>query len=208
MAYVEVVQDYLSTSAVTIHEWGHALHYHQRTWVDQGNTGAWWEMFANWIADTYASSGDCAPYRKMYGQPDESSSIDLNKVIGDSFQVIVDGTPDSGNYYQSWPFLTYLTNNPDKIAGLGPKTLKQMMVQYKENSNETPLHTLQRVLGGSASVQQVVGRYWARMAYVDIDSAPAHESFLTARDQLNYDNVQGSGNSYQVVSLALACKII
>jgi hypothetical protein len=34
MGYVEVQQTYLAASGVTVHEWGHALHYHQRTWVD------------------------------------------------------------------------------------------------------------------------------------------------------------------------------
>jgi hypothetical protein len=34
MGYVEVQQTYLAASEVTVHEWGHALHYHQRTWVD------------------------------------------------------------------------------------------------------------------------------------------------------------------------------
>lgn len=117
-------------------------------------------MFAYWVADTYASSDQCAPYREMYGQESERSSINLQKTVGDSFQVIVNGTAGSGNYYQSWPFLTYLTNNPDKIAGLGVKTLKQMMVQYKEDSNETPLHTLQRVAGATPRLLAVTGHVW------------------------------------------------
>jgi hypothetical protein len=33
--------------------------------------------------------------------------------------MIVDGTQNSGNYYQAWPFFTYLTNNPDNFTGLG-----------------------------------------------------------------------------------------
>lgn len=202
MGYVEVQQDYLTAAGVTVHEWGHALHYHQKTWVDQGNTGAWWEMFANWVADTYGTSQNCAAAREKHNEPVERTEIDLPKVIGDSFQVIVDGSPDSGNYYQSWPFLTYLTNNPDEYANLGEDTLHQMMVQYDAGSNETPLHTLQRVAGagGNASVAAIVGRYWARMAYVDIGHPTAGEVFESVKSQINYENVRASAEGpYTVI---------
>lgn len=200
MGYVEVQQDYITAAEVTVHEWGHALHYHQRTWVDQGRTGAWWEMFANWIADTYRTSDLCAAAREKHNQPTENTMIDLPKVVGDSYQVIVDGSPSSGNYYQSWPFLTFLTNNLDEFPNLGEDTLHQMMVQYEEGSNETPLHTLQRVIG-ETSVAEIVGRYWARMAFVDIGHASASEVFESVKGQINYENVQSSGSgSYSVIA--------
>lgn len=200
MGYVEVQQTYLDASEVTVHEWGHALHYHQRTWVDQTRTGAWWEMFANWIADTYRTSEICAAAREKHNQPAEATMIDLVKVIGDSFQVIVDGSVGSGNYYQSWPLLTYLTNNPDEISGLGQDTLHQMMVQYSPQSNETPLHTLQRV-AGNTSVSDIIGRYWARMAFVDIGHPAASEMFASTKAQINYENVQSTGSgAYSVLA--------
>jgi hypothetical protein len=200
MGYVEVQQDYLTAADVTVHEWGHALHYHQKTWVDQSRTGAWWEMFANWIADTYQTSDNCAAAREKHSQPTEDTMIDLPKVIGDSFQVIVDGSVDTGNYYQSWPFLTYLTNNLDDFPNLGNDTLRQMMVQYEEASNETPLHTLQRV-AGNTSVAEIVGRYWARMAFVEIGHPSAGAVFETVKGQINYENVQASGEgSYAVIA--------
>ncbi|KAM0720753.1 hypothetical protein Q7P37_004890 [Cladosporium fusiforme] len=200
MGYVEVQQDYLTASEVTVHEWGHVLHYHQQTWVDQTRTGAWWEMFANWIADTYRTSDLCAAARENHDQPTEATMIDLPKIIGDSFQVIVDGTPNSGNYYQSWPFLTYLTNNLDGFPNLGEDTLHQMMVQYDEGSNETPLHTLQRV-AGDTPVAEIVGQYWARMAFVDIGHPSATQAFENTKSQINYENVQSSGDgSYRVIA--------
>jgi hypothetical protein len=41
MAWLEVQQDYLNTPSVIVHEFGHGIHYHQKTWVNQGRTGAW-----------------------------------------------------------------------------------------------------------------------------------------------------------------------
>ncbi|KAH6873826.1 hypothetical protein B0T10DRAFT_533218 [Thelonectria olida] len=198
--YLDVVKEYLTYTGVTVHEYGHALHYHQKTWVNQGRTGAWWETLANWVADTFATSDLCAEARENHGQSVGSTEIELAKVIGDSHQVIVDGSTDTGNYYQAWPFFTYLTNNPDNFAGLGSDTLRQLMLQYTVDSNETPLHTLARV-STNATVGQIVGRYWAHMAYVDIGHATAQELFFNQRESINFANLdsQGSG-SYKVKS--------
>lgn len=199
MAWLEVVNTYLTVPGVTVHEFGHGIHYHQKTWVDQGRTGAWWETFANWWADTYKTSDLCEEARNNHDQTTSDTEIELGKTISDSFQVIVDGSVDTGNYYQAWPFLTYLTTNPDSFDGLGTDALHQMMVQYEAGSNETPLHTLQRVAGGT-SAGKIVGGYWAHMAYVDIGHPQAHEVFLSQRSGLNYANVQSSGDGYAVIA--------
>jgi hypothetical protein len=195
-AWLEVVDDYLAVPGVTVHEYGHGLHYHQQAWVDQSNTGAWWETLANWAADTYKTSDICASAREAHNQQTYPTEIELKKLLGDSHQVIVDGTPESGNYYQAWPFLAYLTNNPDDFAGLGQDTIRQLQIQYEKGSNETPLHTLSR-LSTNATVGDVVGRYWARMAYVDIGHASAQEVFFQQRAEINFANVEPSGNGYK-----------
>lgn len=121
--WLEVVSDYLATPTVTVHEYGHALHYHQKTWVDQTNTGAWWETVANWVADTYSTSPLCADARTAHNQEEGRSELELAKVIGDSFQVIVDGTPDSGNYYQAvsgYNILFLNTVIADSVCRSGP----------------------------------------------------------------------------------------
>lgn len=202
MGYLEVLEEYVAVPDVIVHEFGHVLTYHQQSWVDQGNTGAWWETVADWVGDTFATSDLCAAARTKHGvaTATDSAAFEPLKTIGDSFQVLVDGTADSGNYYQAWPFFTYITNNPDGFAGLGKDALHQMMVQYAKGSNETPLHALSRV-STNATVAEIVGRYWARMAYVDIGHAQARDSFLAARGQINFANVDaaaGAAGSYRV----------
>ena len=198
-AWLEVVNEYLAVPGVTVHEYGHGLHYHQQNWVDQTNTGAWWETLANWVADTYKTSDICAAARKAHGQEAQPTEIELQKLLGDAHQVIVDGTPESGNYYQAWPFLAYLTNNPDDFEGLGQDTILQMQVQYEKGSNETPLHTLARV-SKNATVGDIVGRYWARMAYVDIGHATAQEVFFQQRAELGVAYVDASGDGYKPIA--------
>ncbi|KAF9693844.1 hypothetical protein EKO04_008387 [Ascochyta lentis] len=205
LGYLDVVDEYLDAPDVVVHEYGHSMHYSEKNWVNQGNTGAWWEPIANFIADTYISTPTCNAARAAAGLSgkEDASIIVLSKVIGDSYQVLIDGTPGSGNYYQSWPFISYLTNNPDSYAGLGNDTLLRMIRQYKLESNETPLHTLERILSeatGNVTVQHVVGRYWAHMAYVDIGHAKAHEAFTAQRSTLTYGNLDGSDGAYTVKS--------
>ncbi|KAF5724532.1 hypothetical protein FMUND_706 [Fusarium mundagurra] len=192
MAYLEVVDQYLAVPGVTVHEYGHGMHYHQKAWVNQGRTGAWWETLANWVADTYKTSDICAPARKNHNQETAPTEIELKKVLGDSHQVIVDGSVDTGNYYQAWPFLAYLTYNPDDFAGLGQDTIRQLQLQYEKDSNETPLHTLARV-SQNATVGDIVGRYWARMAYVDIGHPTAQEVFFQQRADIPFANMETAG---------------
>ncbi|KAF2665300.1 hypothetical protein BT63DRAFT_458867 [Microthyrium microscopicum] len=197
-SWVQAVRGSVAQPQVVVHEYGHALTYHENNWVDQGNTGAYWEPLANWFADTYLTSPLCAAARANYSQAEGRSIIDLRKVIGQSYRVLVDGTPNNGNYYEAWPFMTYLTNNPDNYAGLGKDTMRDWIRKYKVRSNETPLHALQTV-AGATKVSKIMGRYWARMAYVDIGHKSANAMFTQQRKTLQYGNVDAAGDgSYKV----------
>lgn len=48
-AFVKVVSNSIGQAQVTVHEYGHALTYYEKTWVDQGRTGTWWEPLANFV---------------------------------------------------------------------------------------------------------------------------------------------------------------
>ncbi|KAF2441481.1 hypothetical protein P171DRAFT_523477 [Karstenula rhodostoma CBS 690.94] len=210
LEFLKVVPKYIVEASVVVHEFGHAMHYSEENWVDQTRTGAWWETIANFIADTYISTPLCTSAKTASNLPSTpgASIIDLKKVIGNSFQVLVDGTSGTGNYYQAWPFLSYITANPDAYPGLGKAVLLDMIRKYQTGSNETPLHTLARLLsaasGSTVSVQKVVGRYWARMAYVDIGHAAAATAFASQRNGLNYANLDSNGGGKYTVKTARA----
>ncbi|TGZ79119.1 hypothetical protein EX30DRAFT_342602 [Ascodesmis nigricans] len=198
LSYLKVVQRYLADPSIIVHEYGHALTYHEKNWVDQTRTGAWWETVANFVADTYLTSPLCAPARTKHGKAEGMTVIDLKKVVGDAHQVIVDASANTGNYYQAWPFLTYLTNNPDNIPGLGQTAVRELFRKYKPRSNETPLHTLATV-AAPTSVQSIVARYWARMAYLDINHTQAQQLWLSSRNRINYANLDSmGGGGYRV----------
>jgi hypothetical protein len=197
LAYEKIITSSLTDPKVAVHEYGHALTYAEKGWINQQRTGAWWESVANFVADTYMTSPLCAKSRSDHGVSEGPTIIELNKVIGDSFQVIVDATQGSGNYYQAWPFLTYLTNNPDGYPGLGATALRDMFRKHMGN-NETPLHVLERI-ATPTSVQKIVGRYWARMAYLDIGHKQAQAAFMSGRGKLNFANLDSTGSgAYKV----------
>ncbi|KAI0843849.1 hypothetical protein F5Y00DRAFT_256505 [Daldinia vernicosa] len=201
LSFLNVVTQWMSTPSITVHEFGHALTYAERYWIDQGRTGAWWETVANFVADTFITSSICADSRARYNQPSGDTLMNLKKVISDSFQVIVDGSSGTGNYYEAWPFLTYITNNPDNYAGLGMANFPNVWRKYKRNSNETPLHVLDQ-LASPTKIQTIVGRYWARMAYVDLGHEKARALFERQRKEFNYANLDSQGNGRYRVKAA------
>jgi hypothetical protein len=195
LSYLEVLNNQLPVPRVTVHEFGHALTLTEYEWVDQTRTGAWWETVANWVADTYLTSPLCEAARNRYGVQAGNTIIDLNRVISQAHLLIV----SNQNYYEAWPFLTYLTTNPDNYPGLGRNALTNLMRTHPRN-NETPLHVLERV-AAPVKVQAILGRYWARMAYLDIGHARAQEAFFSRRGSLNFANLDSAGSGlYRVKS--------
>ncbi len=193
LAYLEINSGYVTDPKIIVHEYGHGLTLHEINWMDQTRTGAWWETVANWVADTYLNSTYYDDVRQRYGLAAASTLIDLNKVIGQSYYTIV----HDQNYYQAWPLLTYLTNNPDNYAGLGRMTVPNLFRNHRRN-NETPLHVLERI-AAPIRVQTILGRYWARMAYLDIRHPRAQQAFLNGRGSLNFANWDAYGSqTYRV----------
>jgi Family of unknown function (DUF6055) len=134
----------------------------------------------------------CEASRAKHGPKNVGTKIDIVRVLNNAHKVIVDGTPNSGNYYQSWPFLSYLTYNPDNMPGLGKDAVRDMIRKYSRGSNQTPLHSLERVATGT-KVSRIVGRYWARMAYVDFGHQPGKRMFESVRGRINYANLDADG---------------
>ncbi|MBN2193343.1 MAG: hypothetical protein JW751_11055 [Polyangiaceae bacterium] len=183
-----VLASLIDTAGVTVHEYGHALTLTEYGWVDQKNTGFWWESVANFVTDTFLTSSFCADARDAHGLAEGCTLIELDTVIGHSYWTLC----MNQDYYQAWPFLTYLTHNPDGYPGLGRMVLPDLFRHHLGN-NEPPLHVLER-LAAPVTVPTILGRYWARMAYLDIDHPQAQRAFSDARDSLDFDNLTAVGH--------------
>ncbi len=195
LAFLQVLPNLVGVPEVTVHEFGHAMTLSEYGWVDQTNTGLWWESIANFVAESFLTSRHCADAREEYGIQEGDSIIELGRVIGTSYWTIC----NRDNNYEAWPFFTYLTENPDNYPGLGKMVVPELFRNHLGN-NETPLHVLER-LSEPVSVQTILGRYWARMAYVDIGSPAAQDKFFKGRNGIDYDGLSSVGqNTYEVKS--------
>ncbi|KAF2221822.1 hypothetical protein BDZ85DRAFT_320130 [Elsinoe ampelina] len=194
--YVGIGTRWVEDARVSIHEYGHVLHYHERTWTNT-DSRPWWESLASFVAD-YALNGEyCAPARSAYNITSSTTNIDFTSLISNSFLTIVDSQPSNPNInlYKAWPFFTYLTNNPDRFPQLGRDTVRSLFRQWR--TPETPLHTLQTVAGPSLTVQTIVASYWARVAYADLWHEPAAIAFNRIQRSrtrgLDYANLDSTG---------------
>jgi hypothetical protein len=74
-----------------------------------------------------------------------------------------------------------------------------LMRKYQLKSNETPLHTLDRI-AAPIKAQTILGRYWARMAYMDIGLPVGQKDFLSSRSTLTFAaNLDSAGNQAYTV---------
>lgn len=141
------------------HEFGHVVTMHQKAWVDQNVTGAWWEPAANWFREMYLASD-------YYEGTVETCWFE--PYIRNMSLTI----PHGRNYYEVWPFLIYMTYNPDNLEGLGSDSVMRMMSEALPA--EHPFDTITRVLGTDA--QTVLGHYAKRMATFDFGNQAAYQT--------------------------------
>ncbi|TKX20456.1 hypothetical protein C1H76_7266 [Elsinoe australis] len=203
LGYEVMLDEYLNRSSVVVHEFGHVLTYGYAHWWNQTNANGWAETIANYVGETYNTSPLCAASRAKTKDAGGWTLFQPRITMSLSYLTLIDATP-TGNDYYAWPFLSYLTTNLDKFPGLGTNIMKKLFNTYKVNSNETPLHTLQRILGPKRTVQQLVTRYWARMAYADFNSTMMYTNFFYVRNMLDYNNLDTTGKGVYRVKAAKA----
>jgi hypothetical protein len=181
-AFIKVIDGSITEPGVIVHEFGHAMTFYENNYVNASETGAWWEPIAEFYADTFVTSPWCKPARLKYGFTElpARTRLSLWHLIGSSHKVLVDGTPAPAynNYYQSWPFLSYLSYNPDEVAGLGRYASRDMFRKFTKRAHETPLHVIQRMVEPTATLGGVVSMYWARMSVGEIGMPRSRSEFV------------------------------
>ena len=155
--------EYLSPEAMldelTIaHEFGHVVTMQQKAWVDQEITGAWWESIANWFREMYLGSEYYTGTVKTCWFEPYIRNMSLT-------------IPHGRNYYETFPFLLYLSYNPDNIEGLGTTFVQKMLSEARPD--EYPFDTITRLTGSDA--QTIVGNYAKRMATFDFGAKQAYQ---------------------------------
>jgi len=186
LSYLVVHSNLLNADGVSTHEFGHGITLAEAIWIDKGRTGAWWETTAEWFADAYLS-----PLTN-------TTNFDVNSLhVGSNLTIV-----HKDNLYQAWPFLNYLSNNPDNYTNLGRDAVRNLIRAHQ--GQETPLHSLARLVQPT-SIKTVVGRYRARIAYGDIGHPLVQQKVLAAQRDASfrtraYRNLESIGsNMYRVL---------
>ena len=157
---IEIISPEAMLDDLTIaHEFGHVVTMQQKAWVDQDITGAWWEPLANWFREMYLGSEYYTGNTQTAWFEPYLRNLSLT-------------LPHGRNYYEVWPFLVYLSYNPDNIDGLGIDFVKRMISEAKPN--EYPFDTIARLSGTDA--QNIFGSYAKRMATFDFGEKQAYQS--------------------------------
>ncbi|WP_143315941.1 DUF6055 domain-containing protein [Clostridium sp. HBUAS56017] len=161
-------------SWVIPHEYAHAITMHQRGTI----AAPWYETLANWFRDQYLGSTYYRYGDRVYGP------------TSDFFQPVVLNSdyyfPHMKNYYDAWPFLLYVTENPDNMNGLGMDVMRKML---HDGSNEIMFDKIQRLSG--TSTKDMLGGYARRMVTMDFRRQSSYTNYLNdlLKDSSNYDKV-------------------
>ncbi|MDD7516493.1 DUF6055 domain-containing protein [Ruminococcus flavefaciens] len=156
---IEIISPRAMLDDLTIaHEFGHVVTMQQKAWVDQDITGAWWEPLANWFREMYLGSDYYTGNTKTCWFEPYIRNMSLT-------------LPHGRNYYEVWPFLVYISYNPDNLPGLGVTAVKRIISEAK--ANEYPFDTITRLFG--TDIQTVFGHYAKRMATFDFGAKQAYQ---------------------------------
>lgn len=157
---------YNTPSWVMPHEFAHVVTAHQLGWNTNKYTYAWYETMGNWFREQFLYSDYYAPWVDSVGGTDFFETYMKNLCF--TF-------PFGRDYYAAWPFLQYLTENPDNLEGYGTDFVKTMLQQGQVD--EYPLLMIDRL--AAADMKDTLGHFAKRMATLDLAQQDRY------RDRLN-----------------------
>ncbi len=180
---------------VTPHEFGHVTQFAQgfNSWGAATNLGSWYEAMANWFREQYL-------YSEYYHA---SPATDLSILY--MREISLTATNGRG-YYEAWPLLQYLTENPDGLEGYGEHFVAKML---QNGSGYDLIYDMIEDLA-EADLDETLGYFAAHMATLDFE----HQSIYKKKIELDvsYQNffwqqfytvlepVLGEENTYTVPS--------
>ena len=179
-------------SWVIPHELAHVFTYHQGGVVQEG----WYEATANWFRDQYLGSTYYRYGNNVYGP------------TSDFFQPYIMNSqyyfPHLKNWYDAWPILLYISENPDQVDGLGMECMHKLLENTQED--DTIFTTIERCSG--VSIKEILGGMTRRLVTMDFSRQEYYLNYLNEllQDSDNYNKIYTtpvkSGSYYAVTGEA------
>lgn len=167
-------------SWVLPHEFGHVVTAHQLGWNTNKYSYAWWEAMGNWYREQYLYSD--------YSTDETGHGTDFFETYLKNLSLTF---PCGRDYYAAWPFLQYLTENPDDLAGYGNSFVKTMLQEGQVD--EYPFDMVERL--ADADMKDTLGHFAKHMAGLDFKNGDAY------RARLNELLSAGSWNWQQIYTM-------
>lgn len=154
-------------SWVLAQEYAHAVILHQGGSLNSN----WSDAMANWFRNQYLGSDKYCYNDTIYGPASSFfKSIVLNSHLA---------FPQEKNAYDSWPFITYISENPDDLEGLGIELIHSIL---ENNDTTNPFDAITK--NTEISLQDVIGNYSKRMITMDF---ARQKDYLTYLEELKSD---------------------
>ncbi|MBQ8435157.1 MAG: hypothetical protein IJX24_04005 [Oscillospiraceae bacterium] len=154
---------YNPPSWVLPHEFGHVVTAHQLGWNTNKYSYAWWEAMGNWFREQYLYSD--------YSNDETGHGTDFFETYMKNLHFTF---PCGRDYYAAWPFLQYLTENPDNMDGYGTDFVKTMLQQGQVD--EYPFDMVERL--ANADLKDTLGNFAKHMAALDFKNGDAYRARL------------------------------
>lgn len=171
---------YNPPSWVLPHEFGHVVTAHQLGWNNNKYSYAWWEAMGNWFREQYLYSD--------YSNDNTGHGTDFFETYLKNMQFTF---PCGRDYYAAWPFLQYLTENPDNMEGYGKDFVTKMLQQGQ--IDEYPFDMVDRL--APADLKETLGNFAKHMAALDFENGDSYKA------RLNELLSTGSWNWQQIYTL-------
>lgn len=171
---------YEPPSWVLPHEFGHVVTAHQLGWNTNKYSYAWWEAMGNWFREQYLYSD--------YSTDETGHGTDFFETYLKNSSLTF---PCGRDYYAAWPFLQYLTENPENLEGYGNDFVKTMLQEGQVD--EYPFDMVERL--AEADLKDTLGHFAKHMAGLDFENGDAY------RARLNELLSAGSWNWQQIYTM-------
>lgn len=185
------------------HEFGHVVQFAQgnNSWGGNEYLGPWFEPVANWFREEYMSSD---AYKQDTGT---AGGTDLSGLY---LRATTLTAANGRAYYEAWPLLMYLEDNPDELPGYGTGFIAKLLQSGRpENQTESIYELIQRC-NPETTLQDTIGHFASRMATFDFHNKELYKRKVEVL--LRYGNlywqqyytmlekVEESANTYTIPS--------
>jgi carbonic anhydrase/acetyltransferase-like protein (isoleucine patch superfamily) len=144
-------------SATAVHEFAHCVVF-ANGWATNEPVGPWHEAVSNFMSEIVLRS---PRWNREAGGSTTQLSGDYRRYAWN--YALQKASPRA--YYQCWPLLIYIAENPDNLPNLGGAFINRMI---RESTNHEPFFTTMHRLLGDTAARDVLGHYAKRMGTHDL----------------------------------------